>query len=379
MKKMLYIVNLSGKRINGFMKSAILAAHEAGVDFTMASNMDMADAEEYRKDCVTYGIKTVHIDFERNPFSLKNISAYKQLSELMRKGNFDFVHCNTPIGGVLGRICAHKEKVPYVIYQAHGFHFYKGAPLKNWILYYPVEKILSRWTDVLITINQEDYVLAQKKMHAKQVTYIPGVGIDLKKFSSGMLSEEERKALRDALGVGLGDKMLLSIGELIPRKDHETAIRAVAALNDKRVKLFICGQGELEQKLQVLIDSLGLTEQVKLLGFRNDISSMCDCADLFVFPSLQEGLPVALMEAIASKLPVICSNIRGNTDLVGEESLFRCGDVAGLAVKIRKYLSVDYMPEVEKNYRNLQKYDIAAVIPDMIDLYDFGGGDDTSL
>lgn len=145
--KLLYITSLSGRRINGFMRSAIYAANEMGIDFTMACNMDMADKEGYEDDCKQYGIKTIHIDFDRNPLSKKNLLAYRQLCAEIHRGGYDAVHCNTPIGGLLGRICAHKEHVPTIIYQAHGFHFWTGAPLKNWLLYYPVERVLARYTD----------------------------------------------------------------------------------------------------------------------------------------------------------------------------------------------------------------------------------------
>ena len=376
MTKMLYITSLSGKRINGFMRSSIYAAHRAEVDFTMACNMDMADKDGYKEDCDAYDIKTVHVGFDRNPWSLKNFSAYKQLKNIVKNEHYDLVHCNTPIGGVLGRIAAKKyRKIGLkVIYTAHGFHFYKGAPIKNWILYYPVEWFLAHWTDVLITINEEDYELAKKHMHAKRVEYVPGVGIDLQKFAPNQLPQEDKDRLRESIGVGREDKLLLSVGELIRRKNHESVIRALAELDDPKLKYRICGCGELESYLQNLIEELHLTDRVQLLGYRNDISELCECADLFVFPSFQEGLPVALMEAIASKVPVICSDIRGNTDLVGQQELFDCTDTDGIAKKIMESLQNDHTEEIERNYRNLKKYDLATVISDMETLYSRGGG-----
>ena len=136
--KMLYIKHRSGKIMNNFAMSAILAAKELGIDFTIANNMSMADKENFARVCEQYDIKMVHIDFDRNPLGKSNLLARKQLLALMEKENYDIVHCNTPSGGVVGRLCAAQEKIPKVIYMAHGFHFWKGAPLKNWLFYYPV-------------------------------------------------------------------------------------------------------------------------------------------------------------------------------------------------------------------------------------------------
>ena len=286
------------------------------------------------------------------------------------------IHCHSPIGGLLTRIDANKYRKAgtKVIYTAHGFHFYKGAPLKNWLLYFPVEWICSFFTDMLITINKEDFALAKKHMHVKHVTYIPGVGVDLKKFSSNTLTNEEKLTIRRSLGIKDNEKMLLSVGELIPRKDHETAIRAIHKLNDKRIKYFICGQGALHDHLQTLINDLGLSDNVKLLGFRTDISELCCCADMFVFPSRQEGLPVALMEAMASGLPCVVSDIRGNTDLIDDgKGGFLCkpNDVDGFAQKIKMLLSDRDLSTSMSVYNTnkLKKYDISAINSQMKRIY----------
>ena len=193
--KLLYVTSQSGRRINGFMRSAIIAARQLNIDFTIVSNMDHADKQLYEEDCRTYGIKAEHIDCDRNPLAKKNYTlAKKQLLDLMKREKYDVVHCNTPIGGVLGRICAKEAKIPYVIYQAHGFHFWQGAPLKNWICYYPVERILAHYTDLLITINNEDYIRAQK-FHLRRggrVVKVPGVGVDVKKFSGAVVDAGEK-------------------------------------------------------------------------------------------------------------------------------------------------------------------------------------------
>lgn len=253
------------------------------------------------------------IDFERSITEISgNIKAFKQVKRLIHSNGYEFIHCHSPIGGVVGRL-AGKITRTKVIYTAHGFHFYKGAPLKNWLLYYPVEKICSHFTDVLICINKEDYALAQRKMRAKKTEFVPGIGIELDKFNGAM----EGVGKREEIGIPKDMLWMLSVGELIPRKNHESLIKVVAKFDN--IFLTIAGRGELFEHYQELIEHLNVQKRVKLLGFRTDVMELCREADVFAFPSLQEGLPVALMEAMASGLPILCSSIRGNTDLVENE------------------------------------------------------------
>lgn len=371
MKKALFVATVGG--FFGFERNDIKILQSMGYEVHIAANLSLSD---FQAD----GIIRHQIDFARIPWSKTNLNAYKQLKMLFKETHFDLVHCHTPMGGVLARLAARKyrKQGTKVIYTAHGFHFFKGAPLKNWLLYYPVEWLCAFWTDELITINKEDYARAKKHMHAKHITYIPGVGVDLNKFAPDIFTTKEIANSRSDLGLDADDKMLLSVGELISRKNHEAVIRALAKLNNSKIKYFVCGTGELREYLEKLIEELRLSENVKLLGYRTDISKLCDCADLFVFPSLQEGLPVALMEAIASKTPVICSNIRGNTDLVGGNALFEPKNVDQIAEKIEQYFNKDNATEIEQNYSNLRKFDLEKVSEEMKTLY-FGAGGVTYL
>lgn len=258
-------------------------------------------------------VKYYQIDFSRTPFDVvNNKRAYMQLKELFMKNSYNMVHCHTPVASVLCRMISHKMKVK-CIYTAHGFHFYKGAPIKNWLLFYPIEKFLSYWTDVLITINKEDYYRANKKFNSKAIEYVPGVGIDVDELKNKIV---DTNMVRTSLGVANDEVMLLSVGELSRRKNHVAVIKALNKINDKRIKFFICGKGGARVYLQKLINKYGLTDNINLLGFRTDIVDLCKSADFFVFPSLQEGLPVALMEAMACETPILCSKIRGNVDLI---------------------------------------------------------------
>lgn len=255
------------------------------------------------------------INFAREVTKIsENIRAYQEVCKLVSEYQYDFIHCHSPIGGVVTRIACRKMRKhgTSVIYTAHGFHFFKGAPIKNWILYYPIERVCSRWTDVLITINQEDYTFAKRKMKAKKVEYIPGIGIDVERISH---IDVDRTAKRSELDIPNEAILLLSVGELNKNKNHETVIRAIANMD---VYYIIAGKGDLDEHLRLTIEELGLTNRVKSLGFRKDILELCKTADVFVFPSFREGLSVSVMEAMASGLPIVCSRIRGNTDLVDE-------------------------------------------------------------
>lgn len=315
MKKVLFVATVVKTHIMEFHIPYLKMFKEEGWETAVAARNDY----ENPADCkIPYCDNYYNIPFERNPLKLGNLKAYKELKRVIDKGEYDIIHCHTPVGAMLTRLAAKqaRKQGTKVFYTAHGFHFYKGAPAINWLLYYPVEKWLSRYTDVLITINKEDYERA-KSFKAGKVCYVPGVGIDLKKFNSGYVDKNEK---REEIGVHADDFVLLSVGELIPRKNHEVVIRALSVLKQRdnlnHIEYVICGRGAYEADLKKLAEGLDVADHVHFLGYRNDISEICNCADLFVFMSHQEELPVALMEAMACGLPVVCSNIRGSTDLI---------------------------------------------------------------
>lgn len=282
----------------------------------------------------------------------KMIKAYKQLKKIAETEEYELVHTQSPIGGVVCRLAFRKERKnnTKVIYQAHGFHFYKGAPIQNWLIFYPIEKFCSRFTDVLITINKEDYELAKKRMKAKKVVYVPGVGIDLKAYSKVPnqikdAKQEENLQLRQNIGCQADDILLFSVGELNVNKNHSTVIRALGALNakgvcDKQVHYAIAGSGELLENLKKLAKECEIENTVHFLGYRTDVKDWYEISDVFVFPSYREGLSVSLMEAMASGNPVIASRIRGNTDLIDEQGgyLFAPDNVMECEQKIEEAL-----------------------------------------
>lgn len=326
MKKALIVTHVSGF-VPQFEMNNVHILQEMGYEVHYASNFNNVSYGTDNSRLEGTGIILHQVDFARSPYDLKaHKNACCQLKELLKKEQFSFMHCHTPVGAALARSVAGKYRKSgmRIIYTAHGFHFYKGAPIKYWLLFYPVERFLAGKTDVLITINREDYERAKRfcKHKKTKVEYVPGVGIDIAYWSGQELMPGEREKIRAAvrkeLGVADAEQMLLSVGELIPRKNHEAVIRALAdkeKIKDTQFQYFICGQGVLKEYLQKRIDALGLTNKVTLLGYRTDIRNLLYAADLFVFPSKQEGMPVALLEAVAAGVEVVASDIRGNRDL----------------------------------------------------------------
>lgn len=313
MKKALIVATVGGF-ICSFEKNDIKLLKKLGYEVYIACNTSGREEELEQLGC-----KIIDLPIARNPFKKQNITSYRKLKSLMKKKEFALVHCHTPVGGVLARMVAQKYRKTgtKVIYTAHGFHFFKGAPIINWLIYYPVERWFSRYTDVLVTINHEDYGRA-KTFYAKKVEYIPGVGVDMEKFAPDSVPLKKQKQLCQEFGINGEDVVLLSVGELSQRKNQKVIIEAISKLNNQNIKYLLVGEGPLKEEYQALIQKLHLEKQVILTGFRKDIKEICAITNLFVFPSLQEGLPVALMEAMACEIPVVCSQIRGNVDLIEE-------------------------------------------------------------
>lgn len=256
------------------------------------------------------------IDFARNVFRLRqNGKAYQQLKNIVSKGKYKFIHCHSPIGGVIGRLVAHKYKTP-VIYTAHGFHFYQGAPWKNWLLFYPVERFLSRYTDELLVINREDYELAKAKFHMKHITYVPGIGVDV--TPKDMTFAEKRKK-REELEIPQKAFLATHVAEFTSNKNQKTVLKAMNSLKNDNVYYLMCGIGAQKERLERYVQENHMEKKILFLGFREDVHEILQISDCFVLSSFREGLSVALMEAMTEGLPVVCSRIRGNVDLIENE------------------------------------------------------------
>jgi len=239
--------------------------------------------------------------------------AYRQLLALTGRVFFAWLHCHSPVGGALARMVAHQRGIR-VVYTAHGFHFYQGASWKNWLLYYPAEWLLSFWTDTLVTVNREDYAAAGKRLHAQHVRYIPGIGVAVKQC--GDTGTETAEQFLEKFDLPKNATVLLSVGELSRRKNHQIVLAALAALGRQDLYYLICGQGSERERLLKTAERQGVAAYVRMPGYQRNMAWIYRNAHLFVFPSMQEGMPVALMEAMAAGLPCVVSDIRGNRELI---------------------------------------------------------------
>lgn len=323
---------------------------EAAANFRFGNITSTKRVAEFRRELAARGIFVHELPIPRHITDIRNIiRSYQAVKKLCAHNDYRLIHTQSPIGGAVIRFAARKsrKKGTKVIYTAHGFHFYRGAPLYRWMLFYPVEKWLSYYTDTLITINAEDYWHA-RRFHAGRLVRLPGIGVHLEDFCP---DAQIRRKLRRTFGFQEQDFVVLSVGQLSRRKNQEVMIRAMTMLKDCDVRYVIAGIGEQELKYQALIQKLGLEPYVFLAGYRGDIPDLLRMADCFVFPSRQEGLPVSLMEAMAAGVPVVCSRIRGNCDLVRdgvEGRVVKANDAAGFASAVRQIME---QPKLAESYQ----------------------------
>lgn len=321
MKKALMVASVASM-IQQFNMRNLHILQELGYEVHVAANFEKGNTcsadkiQALQQELAQMGMKWYQIDFDRNVMNIKaDIKAYRQMLKLVRQERYDLLHCHSPIGGVVGRLVGHRCHV-YTIYTAHGFHFYGGAPKKNWLLFYPVEKYLSRHTDQLIVINKEDHELAKQKFRMKNLTYVPGVGVETHKK---IVDETVRMQKRAEFDIPADAFLITSVAEFTPNKNQITVLRALEQIKNRNIYYVMCGIGEKKEELEAYVREQKLSEQVRFAGFRSDIHEILQASDCFVLSSIREGLSVALMEALAEGLPIVCTRIRGNVDLVQHE------------------------------------------------------------
>ena len=367
-KRVLYVATVVKTHIMHFHIPYLKMFKEEGWHTTVAARNDYEDPSEcYIPYCDEY----IDIAFERSPLKLENLKAYQQLKKDIDEGNYDIVHCHTPVAAMLTRLAARKarKRGTKVFYTAHGFHFFKGAPLLNWLVYFPVEWLCAFMTDTLITINQEDYIRAKRYMHAKYIEYVPGVGIDLDKYQRNPVA---RAKICRELGIEETATILLSVGELIARKNHQIVIRTLRNFYPEgNLHYIVAGSGGKQAELSALAKECGIADRVHLLGYRTDVSSLYSATDIFVLPSYQEGLSVALMDAMAYKCPCVVSRIRGNVDLVDDNGgrMFDPYSESELKRELSFVLHGDWEEMGKYNYARVRKYSLDVVMEKMRRIY----------
>lgn len=337
--------------------------------------------EKFKTKLRKMNINYFQIDFERNALNIeRHIRSYFQIKKLMNIRKYKLIHTHTPISSLLIRF-AYKNSNIYnsccMIYTAHGFHFFKGGPIASWIIFYPIEKYLSRLTDILITINNEDYNLAKNEFYCKRVYKVPGVGIETTKFLN---CNVDKIKFRKSLGLNDSDFVVLSVGELCDRKNHEVIIRAISKLKNTNIKYLIAGIGSNKSHLEEVIRELNLENNVFLLGYRTDIDKLCKISDLYAFPSKREGLGLAAIEGMASGLPIITSNINGINDysINGKTGMsYFPNDINGFSDGILYFFThPEQVKEIGMSNKEMaKKYDICKVRSIMKKIYGSVGDD----
>lgn len=324
------------------------------------------------------GIDNVYeVPFSRSPYSFANVKAFFALKKIIKNSGYDAVHCHTPMGAVVTRLAAKgmRKNGLKVIYTAHGFHFYKGASKKNWLLFYPVEKYLSKFTDALITINNEDYECAENGgFKAKKIYKIHGVGVDINKFSP--LDNNIKQSLRNSFGFSDDDFLIIYPADFCYRKNQVMLLKAFAELQKKypQAKLLLCGQDTASDEIKDLAKSLGVNGGVSYLGYRRDINNLVGMSDVSVSSSRQEGLPVNIIEAMAMGNAVIATNVRGNNDLVtdGENGFLVDSDNSHqMAKKLSEFIENKNLKEKfgKNSLKNVEKYSVENVNKELLSIY----------
>lgn len=302
-----------------------------------------------------------------------NLVAYKNLSKVVRDGNVEVIHCNTPVGGMIGRFVGRRYHIKKVIYTAHGFHFYKGAPLFNRTVLKWAEQIMAHWTDTVITMNEEDYQSAKKFRLRKggKVYKVHGVGITLDDFKD---IKVDRNLKRKELGLKNTDIVCISAGDLVARKNYGTAFEALAKTGCENLHYLICGIGQEKENLERLATEKGISDRVHFLGFRTDVKELMKISDIFLFTTLQEGMPRSMMEAMACGLPCVASKIRGNVDLLDEGKggyLREVTDVTGFSECLTKLVNDDLLRKQMSahNLEAIKMYDVEVVKNEIKQIY----------
>ena len=369
MKRILYVTTVSST-INVFLIPHIKMLIDNGNKVDIACNID----QEVSKELLEYGVRLHIVNFSRNPLSVSNKKAFNQILKLQHIEHYDVINVHTPVASFVTRAALRNEKIK-MIYTCHGFHFFKGAPLINWLLYYSIERVAARWTDILVTINNEDKKRAEnfKLRNGGQVKLMHGVGIDPKKYQ---LNEFDKLEYRKRLGLNDDDFVILMLAELNKNKNHIQLIKAVNLLKDKypKIKVLCAGKGELKEKLENIVKKLNLNNNIKFLGFRTDVKELITTSDCITLFSRREGLGKCLLEGMTMGKPLIATNTRGPRQLIVNNQngyLVEIGDYK----KAAEYIEDIYLDNVKRmnfsknSLSKINEYYLSNVLEEVAEFY----------
>ncbi|MEG1003850.1 MAG: glycosyltransferase family 4 protein [Clostridium sp.] len=370
MKRILYVTTVS-RTINAFLVPHIKTLLDEGYLVDCATSID----KEIDDSIITRGVKIYEIPFNRNPLSYSNLKAFKELLNIQKKNNYDIIHVHTPIASIYGRLVKLKFNNIKTIYTAHGYHFFKGSSKLSWIIYYPIEKLMAKLTDLTININREDYDVTKKRLKPRNCWLMNGVGLDLSKYKK--LSEVENLIIRKKLGLEKDNFVIIMIAEFNSNKNQIQLIKAMELIKDKykNIKVICVGDGENYNDLKREIEVRDLTGQIKLLGYREDINDLINISDIGILLSYREGLPRNIMELMACGKRVIATNIRGCRDIVNNKEigyLVQPGDYKGTSdyiVKLykEKRLNEELNGKIIENCRT--NYNIETINNELVEIY----------
>ena len=366
MKKVLYVTTVS-RTINAFLIPHINMLLDNGYEIHCACSIDKPVDKELQRR----GVKIFEVPFSRNPLGIRNIKAFIKLEELQRINDYDIVHVHTPIAAIYGRLLKLNFPSLRIIYTAHGYHFLKGGSKLGWILYYPIEKIMAKFTDVTININKEDYEITKEKLKHKKCYLLNGVGLDLDKYKK--LSSKEIQEKRKEFGIKDKDFVVLMIAEINKNKNHIQLINAMDILKDKypNIKVLCIGDGTLKESLEKQIILRNLQNNIFMLGYRLDVNKLINISDIGILLSHREGLPRNIMEFMACGRKVIATDIRGCRDIVcnyNVGTLVKVGDYEETARAIEKYYILNNKSfEVSEE---IKKYDIETINSELLKIYE---------
>lgn len=363
MKKILYVTTVS-RTVNAFLVPHIMMLLDQGYLVDIACCVD----QEVNDILLNRGVEVYDLPFTRNPLDLRNLKAFKKLSKIQKENRYETVHVHTPIAALYGRLLKLKYHTLKTVYTVHGFHFHQGGSLSGWLMYYPIEWVMAKFTDQLITINDEDFERG-KRLGARATYKVNGVGVTVSDYQ---LRDYEAKFNRYKYDLAKDDFVILMIAEVNKNKNHQQMIQAVELLKQrgKSVKVLCAGEGSLFDEVVAEVEKRGLSDSIHMLGYRTDIKELIGVSDIGILLSYREGLPRNIMELMACGKPVIGTNIRGIRDLVidGETGfLVPVGDAVTTANCIEKLMSNAELVSVMgvRALEEVEKYNVESVVGEL--------------